>query len=277
MTTATAPQKEAHHTDTSFNEVYEPAHVWHEAPKNEPKQKRENLPKELVFNRSEKKYLISHEAAESFIQQLGTQMVEDERGSTIIRNLYLDTPDYLLIRRSIEKPLYKEKLRIRTYGAVAGPDHEAFVEIKKKFDGQVYKRRLALPLYQASQFIKGCLTPQGQIARELAWTIKHYQPLEPAISVIYKRCAYTYPGLEGNVRITFDYDLAAKPGSNNDFYQSLNAEGYELLLPYNHCVMEIKVLGAIPLELVDILSREELYPTSFSKVGTAYKHFFVEH
>ncbi len=226
--------------------------------------------KELVFNRSEKKYLIDYATTDTLIQMLGDDLIQDGRGSTIIRNLYLDTPEYQLIRRSIEKPLYKEKLRVRTYGEVTGPEHEAFLEIKKKLDGQVYKRRLALPLGEAEAFIEGRTEPYNQIGRELAWTLKFYDSLQPAISVVYERCAYTYPGMDGNVRITIDCNLAAKPGAREDLFLPFDASEYQLLLQKDCCVMEIKVLGAIPLELTCVLSKLEIYPTSFSKVGTAY-------
>lgn len=238
------------------------------------KQEAQAKVKELVFNRSEKKYLISSAAAEKLIRHFGESLKADKRGSTLIRNLYLDTPDYLLIRRSIEKPLYKEKLRIRTYGAVSGPQHEAFLEIKKKLEGQVYKRRLSVPLNQIEGFIKGEYLPEGQIAKELSWSCKQYEQLEPAISVIYQRKAYSYPGLEGEVRLTFDYDLAAKPGVKGDFYRPFEQEAYSSLLPQDYCIMEIKALGAMPLELTRFLSSEKIFPTSFSKVGTAYKHFY---
>lgn len=236
----------------------------------------QKLPKEMVFNRSEKKYLVSNTTAAALVQRLGADLVPDERGTTIIRNLYLDTPDFRLIRRSIEKPLYKEKLRVRTYGDITGPEHESFVEIKKKFDGQVYKRRLILPLKEAEQFTQGKLQPEGQIARELAWSIASYSPMQPAISVLYNRNAYTYPGLEGTVRITIDTKLVAKPGDRGDFYLPADSPSYRPLLPDGQCIMEIKVLGAIPLELTTLLSDLAIYPKSFSKVGTAYARLLTQ-
>lgn len=232
-------------------------------------------PKELVFNRNEKKYLVSRACADALIRMLRDDLVRDKRGPTMIRNLYLDTPGFQLIRRSIEKPVYKEKLRVRTYGEVTGPDHEAFLEIKKKLEGQVYKRRLALSLGEAEDFIAGRVEPTDQIGRELAWSIRSYSPLQPAMSVVYERCAYSYPGLDGNVRITMDFNLAAKLGDRGDLLQPFDPSEYQPLLPEDHCIMEIKVLGAIPLALACVLSELEIYPTSFSKVGTAYHWLFI--
>ncbi|MDR1359137.1 MAG: polyphosphate polymerase domain-containing protein [Coriobacteriales bacterium] len=234
-----------------------------------------NQPQEFVFNRSEKKYLISSATASALLRLLGKDQFQDRRGSAFIRNLYLDTPDYKLIRRSIERPLYKEKLRVRTYGTITGPEHEAFVEIKKKLKGRVFKRRFALTLEEVDDFIQGKTTPESQIARELAWSLQSYRPLQPAISVCYERCAYTYPGADGNVRITIDCNLAAKIGSKSDLFAPVDATAYQPLLPERRCVMEIKIQCAIPLELTRILSSLEIYPTSFSKVGTAYAQLFA--
>lgn len=236
----------------------------------------QQLPKETVFNRKEKKYLISTAAAKILVQKLGADLVQDKRGTTVIRNLYLDTETFSLIRRSMKKPLYKEKLRIRTYGTVEGPQHEAFVEVKKKLDGVVYKRRLALSLLEAEQFVQGNLHPQGQIARELAWAIQSYSPLMPAITVNYCRSAYSYPGLDGKVRITIDRDLKAKPAGRCDFYLPEDSPAFESLLPHDQCIMEIKVLGAIPVELTHLLSSLSIYPQSFSKVGTAYQQLLAQ-
>jgi SPX domain protein involved in polyphosphate accumulation len=225
---------------------------------------------QAVFSRNENKYLVSRGAATAFMGALGARLTEDRRGTTTIRNWYLDTPNYRLIRRSIEKPQYKEKFRVRTYGEVCGLSHEAFLEIRKKLDGRVYKRRLALSLAELDDFLQGRALPQEQIARELAWSLKAYGPVEPVISVIYERCASSYPSAGGDIRITVDRRLAAKPSSRDDFSLSVDAPEYEPLLPEEQCVMEIKAQGALPLELVQTLSHLEIYPTSFSKVGTAY-------
>ena len=227
-------------------------------------------PKVLVFSRSEKKYLIDHATVDELMQTLGRDLVEERFGSPQIRNLYLDTPDFRLIRRSLERPVYKEKLRVRTYGEITDSDHEAFVEIKKKLEGRVYKRRLALPLGEAEGFVRGKTTYDSQIGRELTWSIQSYRSLLPAISVVYERYAYTYPGRDGNVRITIDCNLMAMRGSWSDFYLPIDASSYQPLLPEGCCIMEIKVRGAIPLVLVEVMSDLGIYPKSFSKVGAAF-------
>ena len=71
---------------------------------------------QLVFNRYEKKYLMPESVYLALCERLKEQMSVDQYGLTTICNLYYDTPDDLLIRRSIERPKYKEKLRLRSYG-----------------------------------------------------------------------------------------------------------------------------------------------------------------
>lgn len=148
-----------------------------------------------VFKRVEKKYRIG--AAERAVVEAaaGGPMAVDAYGRTRITSLYLDTPERSMIARSVEKPLYKEKLRLRAYGDAAGvalmgafgagpivrepgglplSDGEVetrvasglqapgaaaalpvFFGIKKKFKGIVYKRRLALTLPAALAFVSG--------------------------------------------------------------------------------------------------------------------------
>ena len=97
-----------------------------------------------VFKRYELKYLLTPAQRDAVLLGIAPYMQLDRYGHTTIRNIYFDTGDYRLIRRSIEKPAYKEKLRVRSYRLV-GSDDTVFVELKKKYDGVVYKRRIALP------------------------------------------------------------------------------------------------------------------------------------
>ncbi len=252
-------QKEAQASRSSATLFHEPA----------------RQPKETVFNRREIKYLVSYEKADALVRTLGKDLVTDKRGTTVIRNLYVDTPDYRLIRRSIEKPHYKEKLRVRTYGTVAESEHEAFFEVKKKLGGRVYKRRMALPLSQAPDCIQGGGVCTTQIARELAWSVASYSPLCGVMSVVYERCAYTYREAGAAARITIDCNIVAKKGSWDDFRLPVQAPAWQQLLAREHCVMEIKVPDAVPLALTQVLSKLEIYPTSFSKVGTAYARIIL--
>ncbi len=96
-----------------------------------------------VFRRYENKYLLNDRQLEALKNSLSKYMAQDAHGSYTICNIYFDTDDFLLARRSLEKPKYKEKLRLRSYGVPKGSD-QVFAEIKKKYDGVVYKRRAPL-------------------------------------------------------------------------------------------------------------------------------------
>ena len=123
-----------------------------------------------TFQRTEIKYRIPKEKIDLFLALMDPYIQLDEYGLTTICNIYYDTENSDLVIRSLEKPDYKEKLRLRTYGV---PDEKsmAFVELKKKFDGVVYKRRAAIPLRQAEVFLNQGLRafPRTQIVRELEY------------------------------------------------------------------------------------------------------------
>ena len=98
---------------------------------------------QTVFQRYELKYILTAKQKEKVLQAIEPYMALDQYGRTTIRNVYFDTDNYRLIRRSIEKPAYKEKLRLRSYGQ-AEADSAVFVELKKKYQKIVYKRRVSL-------------------------------------------------------------------------------------------------------------------------------------
>ena len=200
-------------------------------------------------------------------------MTLDKYGRTSIRNLYYDTDTYLLIRRSIEKPAYKEKLRIRSYQK-ADPDTTVFVELKKKYDSVVYKRRLSLCEEEAMKWINGrahchCNT---QISREIDYCIAYYQSLHPTCFLSYERESYFAKDCS-DFRVTFDDHILCREDD-----VSLEADiGGIPLLNEGDVLMELKTAGSIPLWMVRILSAEHIYKTSFSKYGTAYRTLIYPH
>ena len=221
-----------------------------------------------VFKRYELKYLITDMQKEIILRAMDGNMVPDEYGRTTIRNLYFDTPTYRLIRESIEHPLYKEKLRIRSY-AQAEHDSTVFVELKKKFDGVVYKRRIALPEAEAMAWTSGkCHTQESsQIVREIYYFMSYYGELCPAVFLSYDREAYF--SHDGDFRITFDDNILTR---SHDL--SLTSPVYgDAILPAGLTLMEIKCGGAIPLWLAHALSNEGIYKTPFSKYGNAYREY----
>ena len=146
---------------------------------------------QTVFKRNELKYLITLEQKQKLLETISVFMTLDEYGRTIIRNIYFDTPNYRLIRKSIEKPIYKEKLRIRSYCKVIGKD-SVFVEVKKKYESIVYKRRVALPIDDAMEWIckRKKISNETQISREIEYFVNFYENLNPVVFLTYAREAY---------------------------------------------------------------------------------------
>ena len=223
------------------------------------------------FKRFEKKYLLDPARYNALLDGMAPYMKADEYGSYTICNIYYDTDNFELIRTSLEKPVYKEKLRLRSYG-VPTDDKKVFVEIKKKFDHVVYKRRIVLPCAEAVSYLAGEASPQGedQICREIDWFLKTYQP-KPKVFIAYDRMALA--GIENEeLRITFDTNLRWR---DHDLDLRKGDHG-QLILPRDCILMEIKIPGTAPVWLSHLLSQVGVFPTSFSKYGTCYKEHLLE-
>ena len=222
---------------------------------------------QTVFKRYELKYMLTLEQKAKVLAAMEPYMKLDKYGRTTIRNLYYDTDTYLLIRRSIEKPAYKEKLRIRSYSR-ANRDSTVFVELKKKYKSVVYKRRISLPEEEAMEWISGerHYHKHTQIANEIDYFLDYYKTLHPAVFLSYEREAF-YARDGSDFRVTFDDNILCR---QEDL--SLESEVYGTpILPEGKALMEIKCSGGIPLWMTEVLSREKIYKTSFSKYGTAYR------
>lgn len=221
-----------------------------------------------VFERVERKFLLTPAQYAGLMRTLPEYMQADQYGESTILSLYLDTEDSLLIRRSLEKPVYKEKLRLRSYGVPREMDN-VFLEVKKKVRGVVYKRRICLPLAQAMECLAQGSVPAagGQIGREIAYMLRRYR-LRPAVLLAYDRTAYAELEPSPNrLRITIDRDIRSR---QTDLDLRLGAAG-ELLLAPGMRLMEIKTAHAIPLWLCAALDQNEIRPTSFSKYGRVYE------
>lgn len=222
---------------------------------------------QTVFKRYEMKYMLTLQQKEKVLAAMEPYMKLDKYGRTTIRNIYYDTDTYLLIRRSIEKPAYKEKLRIRSYSQ-AEPDSTVFVELKKKYKHVVYKRRISLPEEEAMEWIarENHCHKCTQISAEVDYFLDYYETLHPAVFLSYEREAF-YSNDGSDFRVTFDDTILCR---QEDL--SLESEVYGTpLLPEGMVLMEIKCSGGIPLWMTHVLSEEHIYKTSFSKYGTAYK------
>lgn len=219
-----------------------------------------------LFERTEKKYIITASQQHALIRLIGHKLTEDAYPRSTIRSLYFDTDDYRMIRTSVEKPVYKEKLRLRSY-CTPNQDTKVFLELKKKFDGVVYKRRECMSLREAEQFAQtGIAVRDTQICREIQWAFRQYPNLTPKMFISYNRLALKAKE-EPEVRITFDWNLLFR---NTDLDLQGGVYGRRLLAK-DHMIMEIKALNAMPLWLCDALDKLQIFPASFSKYGTAYR------
>ena len=219
-----------------------------------------------VMQRYEMKYLLSGAQTDFLRRHLEGHMKIDEYGKTSIASLYYDTPDARLIRASLEKPAYKEKLRARSYG-IATDSSPVFLELKRKYDGVVYKRRVQSTAPQVGRFFEGedSLGGSEQIQRELAYFRDFYGTLIPACLIICDRTAYFEPG--GDLRLTIDWSPRYR---TEDLTLTRSMDGRPLL-DDGWTILEVKVQGAMPLWLSAALSEGQIFKSSFSKYGEAYR------
>lgn len=217
---------------------------------------------QMTFKRYELKYLLNKKEKEEILLAMKPHMKLDDYGRTVIRNIYFDTENFRLIRRSLEKPVYKEKLRIRSYKPVQITD-PVFVEIKKKYKSVVYKRRLLLPEKTVMEsFRTGEPLPVcSQIGDEIQYFREYYKNLQPSVFLSYEREAFY--SLDGSdFRVTFDENILYR---RNDI--SLGSEIYgHPLLGKQQTLMEIKTSGGIPLWMSETLTKHHLYKTSFQNM-----------
>lgn len=213
---------------------------------------------QAVFKRYESKYLINKEQYARLLSIIKEKMKPDKYGLSTICNIYYDTDSFLLIRNSIEKPLYKEKLRLRNYNL----SNQYFLELKKKYKSVVYKRRIALDKEDMNDFLSN-LKPTNQIQREIVYFYEFYENIKEKMFISYKREAYYG---ENELRITFDTNLLYR---NYDLNLEKGPYGKEII-PNDQILMEIKALNAMPLWLTNFLTNERIFKTSFSKYGRAY-------
>ena len=220
---------------------------------------------QTVFKRTEKKYIITLNQRKQLLELISSQICSDKFGESTVRSLYFDTDDFRLIRNSIDKPVYKEKLRLRSYSTPKA-DSNVFLELKKKYKGVVYKRRETLKYSEAMNYLNTRSKPiDTQIMKEIDWTMNYYNGLKPKMFIAYDRTAF-YSKEDSNLRITFDKNVRFR---NYDLELGKGSYG-NLILDSGLCIMEIKILNSMPLWLSNALTKLKIYPSSFSKYGTAY-------
>ena len=222
----------------------------------------------VVMKRYELKYIMTKEQTEYLVEKLKGHMEVDQYGKTSISSLYYDTPNYRLIRESLEKPTFKEKVRLRSYG-LAKPGKPVFLELKRKAYDIVYKRRVVTSINDVNKFFNKELNSfeDNQISKEMAYFRDYYKNLVPTCLIIYDRIAYFEPG--GDLRLTIDYNPRYRLEELN---LDTSMDGISIL-PEGNTILEVKVQDAIPIWLSNILSNGKIYKGSISKYGEAYKKY----
>lgn len=230
-----------------------------------------------TFKRYEKKYQLDKNQFNKLLPKLLVHMNPNgylsSKDSYPIYNIYFDTENFDVIRHSLSKPYYKEKLRLRSYAIPVTPEDLVFLELKKKIGGIVSKRRVPLTLNEANNFITLGHYPENLkdqshlVLDEIGYYLKTHT-LEPKAYISYERLALIGKN-DPEFRLTFDYNLKTRQNQ-----LSLEKGDFgNLLLPENQYIMEIKILGSIPLWLTHTLSELKIFSSSFSKYGTAYKKY----
>lgn len=224
-----------------------------------------------VFQRYELKYILNKRQVLDIKDWLSSRMRIDAYGPTVIRNIYLDTDNYRLIRTSLDRPVYKEKIRLRSYRYATYED-TVFVELKKKYEGVVFKRRIESPNSLAMDWLSagGEAPEESQIAREITYFRDFYEELKPKAFISYEREAYEM--IDGSdLRITFDTKIF---GRNRDISFSSAIYG-QPILGEELTLMEIKIPGVMPLWLSHYLSKHFIMKCTFSKYGEYYKNYLI--
>jgi hypothetical protein len=221
-----------------------------------------------TFERKEIKYLITKDQKRELCKLAALYMECDKFGKSLVKNIYYDTPERILIKRSIEKPVFKEKLRIRSYNNEFNETGDVFIELKKKYKGIVYKRRIKLNCEDAICFMneRDSIKRDNQILNEISYFKKLYKGLKPSVYLSYNREAYSAKD-GADLRLTFDEDLLIR-----EYDINFNDGVYGLrIIPEDKVVLEVKTLYGLPKWLIDFFERNGIYKTSFSKYGEGHK------
>ena len=224
-----------------------------------------------TFKRYEKKYLLDTEQYEGLMNSIHSYIEPDAFASYTICNVYYDTDNYEIIRKSLDKPVYKEKLRVRSYGTPSAQD-DIFFELKKKYKKEVFKRRVTLQSKALESYFSHGIMPDvsNQVMKEIGYFMQIYKP-EPKIYIAYERKAFSGKA-DPNLRITFDQNIRFRCDNLN-----LRAGDYGTrILDDSQVLLEIKVCGAMPIWLSHALDEQAAYPTSFSKYGYCYENYLAK-
>ena len=220
---------------------------------------------ENIFRRVEEKYLLTEEEKTKLFKKIDKYLEKDKFYESTISNIYFDNKNSDLIVNSLDKPIYKEKIRLRSYNRLPSLDSEVFLEKKDKYEGIVGKRRIKMTLRDFYNYIDNNKYTDSQIMKEIDYYIKYYD-LKPSIYIAYDRKSYRGKD-DKNLRITFDTNLRSR---EENLRLELGDAGKKYF-KNDYYIMEIKTLFSMPLWLVRSLSELNIFPTSFSKYGRIYE------
>ena len=233
-----------------------------------------------VFKRYEKKFLLDYQQYREIMDFLQDYMDFDKYCVNEqvygLLNIYFETPDNVLIGRSTDKPLYKEKLRLRSYFPPQDENSKVFFEIKQKFEGCVTKRRVVMRYGEALHLMRTHHPPEKlkddsyinvQVCKEIAKMYERYPGLAPAVFIAYDRIAM-FGKEDPELRITFDRNIRTRR-ENPTFEYGTDGEQ---LLPEGKILMEIKIPNTMPMWLARYLSTHRIFNSSFSKYGKEYEY-----
>ncbi|MBR3898312.1 MAG: polyphosphate polymerase domain-containing protein [Bacilli bacterium] len=217
------------------------------------------------FRRVEQKYVLSEKEYLKLLDLINNHIEKDKYFESTVCNLYFDTDNDDLIIKSLEKPKFKQKIRLRSYN-VPNLDSKVFLELKGKYKGVVFKRRIKLKLNEFYDYLyNDNKLNDSQVMQEIDYMFKSYD-LKPKLFLAYDRHSY-YDKDDNTFRITFDTNLRSRVDNLKLDY------GDEGKL-YSDCkfyIMELKSLKGIPLWFSNILSDLKIYSRSFSKYGNIYR------
>ena len=233
-----------------------------------------------VFKRYEKKYMLTMEQYEALREFLKDYMRYDkyclDSKSYKLYNIYFDSPNNELIRTSISKPKYKEKLRMRSYYPLREENDKVFFEIKKKYKGVVTKRRATMKYGEVMEMVRTRKLPPSyetakyfdkQVEKEILRMLENYD-LYPAVYIAYDRIAMF--GIDDpELRITFDKEIITR---RTNLTLNGDTSGVDIM-PLERILMEIKIPNAMPLWLARFLSEHQIFNSSFSKYGKEYEYY----
>lgn len=219
-----------------------------------------------IFKRVEQKYLLNEKQYLAIKKALKENFQKDKYFESKIYNLYFDNDNDDMMANSLDKPIYKAKIRIRSYQEVKKHNDIVFLEIKKKYKGIVYKRRITLTYKEYQDYINENKLPTHdiQIMKEIDYEIKQYN-LKPKIFVAYDRQSY-YSKTDTNFRITIDENLRSRFNE----LSLKDSKKNKIFFQEKTYIMELKSQYGLPLWFTKILSENNIYKKSFSKVGSIY-------